>query len=357
MRRFRLFLAVALCLILAMPAQATRVQEVPAKCPVCATNFVAFGVVEVRYQGGMDPDFFLRAAPEPAENYGVWTCPQCYFSALPADFERNLPEDKRKLLLEKLPAFRQIRPEYMAEVPESQRKIPAWFKYKIALACYELRRDTLPNADAYLGDICLRGSWVTREFGNPIERSERVAKVFKTIMADFTRHHQKEMGSFDKPGMIYYKWYTSLADLLVKDLDSTEHVFTAEERPVAMLMAAGFLREAGELGPARRLLVQVAQGKDPKYEEERRIANRELELLIQEEEFQTQSVAYFQRALESGALKGTEREPLCVYLLGELSRRLGKPADARRFFEMAAAIKGVPDQLLAMVKEQQEQIK
>ncbi len=349
MPRVSHFLALFLLLCLAAPASALKLKDRPAKCPVCATEFIAYEVVEPNFNGGMDADFFLRALGEPAENYGVWMCPNCYFSALPAVYNDPLPGEKRTKLLIKLEPFKKMRPDSMPERPDSQRKIPPWFKWRVAYSCYET--GCLPvdarSPQAYLGDVALRGSWVTRVSGNPAKHSDALEIVYKAVMEEFRRRNKEVLKN--EGGGALCIWFHSLGDLMVKGVQ--EGGYTAEERPVALLMAGGFYRESGDLAQAREMLDQAAASNSL---EVRRVAERESELLAIEQEFQRKAIDHFKRALEAGEVKGTPREPLCVYLIGELSRRLGDGAEAGRWFDRIAALPAARPELHKLIEEQRK---
>lgn len=351
-------LPLALLLLLCafeVEAQGTKLQDVPARCPVCKTSFIAYAVVDTGLDGGMDADFFWRSKGEVAENYGVWMCPECYFTATPTDFENELKEDQRKMLEQHLPAIRATRPESMEQPhPDSQRKIPAWFKWKVALACYELRKDTLQNSEAYLGDVCLRGSWVTRVSANPVGGLKSWAEDYKDVTMAFNMRHKNVLDLLDHASL--HVWFHTRGELMSDDLARSpdQKLFTAAERPVALFLAGAYFRESGDLVRARVFLDQVLQGTKPEQKEQLALAQRELDLLKLEREFQTAAVDHFRKVYESGSVKGTVREPPCVYLIGELNRRLGNIEEARTWFERVEAIHDVPQDLLGIVARQKK---
>ncbi len=334
---------VLLVLAVAAPVGAQQVKDRPVKCPLCATEFIAYEVIEGSYAGGMDPDFFLRSIPIPVETFQVWMCPTCYYSGLPADYERPLPEEKRKILLTMLAEVKRTRPASIVEKPESQIKIPGWFKWKTAYACYlEMKRP-----ESYLGDVALRGSWVTRVTGNPIESSRKLAAVHKEVREDFMARNEKQLKEKHEGGALH-AWYRAMGDLMATEIETVQ--WTADERPVTMLMAAGFYREAGEPVKARKYLEQVIA--TAKSEEAKEIAHREVNLLDLERDFQRHALKHFLAAYESGELKGSNREAPCVYLIGELNRRLDNAAEARKWFDRVLALDGVNEDLRKLAREQ-----
>ncbi|MBI5366074.1 MAG: DUF2225 domain-containing protein [Planctomycetes bacterium] len=342
---------VALLALFLLPAtllEAASVREKDAVCSFCAQPFQGLEIVAEDFAvGPPDPDLFVRPLNgAPREFFTVWTCPSCYYSALAVEFATPLTAEEKAAVAPQIKELKWLRPEGMAEKPESQIRIPGWFKHKAMYLCAKARG--VPSF--VLGNILLRGAWTARVTHDTMDRDPKLAQMYKEIAANFVARHAADLapkpaagngagvapdsGAHDlvpEQGFAVYRLLLTHGRLVLKDLEKGE--FTEEEKPVAWFMAGYFLREGGEHREAIGALSQVKSfAKTPARLQE--MASSELYLQKVEQEFQEQALAHFAAALEKKEVEDLERTTACTYLIGELNRRLGNAAEAARNFDV-----------------------
>ncbi|MBI3270684.1 MAG: DUF2225 domain-containing protein [Planctomycetes bacterium] len=328
-------------------APAASVREKPATCPYCAFAFQGLEVVAEDFKAGPpDPDLFVRPmSGAPREFFTVWTCPKCYFSALATDYAQALTEDDKKRLAPQLKELRWLRPQGMAEEPTSQIRIPAWFKHKAMYLCYV----ALGKPQWILGNAALRGCWVARVYHDPIDRDRALAQTYAEMTKAFEQRHQKEIG--EQRAFALYRLHLFHGRLFLDDLRNGR--FTEEEKPLAAFIGACFLREGGEHGSAVGPLNEVLS--HPRASSVlKELASSELFLQKVEEEFQRLALQHFEKALADNEIPDEERRAFCTYLVGELHRRLGRPADAAAWFDKALANANTPKSIQDWAKAQRQ---
>ncbi|UCG31784.1 MAG: DUF2225 domain-containing protein [Phycisphaerales bacterium] len=314
--------------------ESSRVGRVRVTCPCCAFEFEALAVARTNTLAGVDRDLFARAlGPQPVF-YLVSACPRCYYGGYLEDFQPgvSLPPD---VVSELTGADSPLRPSVPLDAGTPQRDIPALVRYELAYECY--RR--LQRPDEALAWLCLRAGWVVREessYPPPAERFERMVTYARRWLPP------------DTPG-------ANLADrelIMCTRLAAAiaESHFNIYQRPYAELALAMFLRRHGENAPAEHLLVRLLDQQElPGLLTA--FARRMHDSIELEQGWQRRGVRHLRRALHTRAV-APANEPVAVYLLGELHRRLGEPSRAGEFLDRALASPGLPPELRAWAEAQ-----
>lgn len=118
------------------------------------------------------------------------------------------------------------------------------------------------------------------------------------------------------------------------DLESKLRVSNDEDEKLKLkYLLASTLRQAGEHFRAKPILREVLEASNSR--ELSAAAQRELQLASSEAAFQKEAVRYFKEALQFKETLPEDRLQ-SIYLVGELSRRLGDYESARTWYDRSA---------------------
>jgi tetratricopeptide (TPR) repeat protein len=312
---------------LAVPA-ARRIADFDVVCPLFGHRFTAQSLVEDDAASAYDSDFCKRSRGDSPYVLAVWTCPYCFFSAYQADFRGSLEPRFRDLPLRKYP----IDPEKAQQVD-----IFVGTKYLNAEAYY---RDAGRDA-RFLADLVLRGSYACRVFGPP------EAPEFDLLMDRLTSEvlEGKDMRSVEVVSR-------RLAGLAAERIAAGK--VPDDQVAIYRYLEASALRQAGERLEAQRRFEELDKDRRLPASYQRN-AGQQAFLCLKEGEFQQKTLDYLAAARAQGLIPAAEL-PRAVYMMGEMSRRLGRPEEARRFYREAAALEGAEEFLRVMIRQQEERL-
>lgn len=130
-------------------------------CPVCKHVFTSKRVKTSAVKTvKRDSDFHSYYGGENPNNYAVFVCDHCGYSAFEKDFE-ELPDKSRALILDKITRNWKSRSFDDIRTPEE-----ALETYKLALLCYSI----IGASALILGKITMRIAFLYREMGDPKEK-------------------------------------------------------------------------------------------------------------------------------------------------------------------------------------------
>ncbi len=288
-------------------AAAADIEATEVICPVSGHSFFGLEIRAVNTLKHRDGDFLLRA--EGGNQYAtwVWTCPFCFFSARPDAFLYGAEVDFDPSSIETMELNQETR-----ESDRVQLLIPPGLKYRNATAYYF----SIGEPPYELGVLQLHASWAVRM---------STVSMPKGPLGTWWKSYLKITEEGD---------YTSEeTQLLAIAEDLREKLRGADDpgkRIELMYILASTLRRAGEHKQAVPILKELFS--IPEIGEIRPAAAQELDLAITEAAFQKQAVRYFMEAVQ---LKETlpNDKLQSIYLIGELSRRLGMYDQAKAWFE------------------------
>ena len=307
-------------------------------CPVCGQVFETVVSTQTNTREGIDYDLFARALGAQPEYYRISTCPACGYSGYPADFDPAvpLPADVRE----------RIRRELRAHVPadftpdSDPRELDAADRYRLAILCYQWRQ----KSDEALAWLHLRASWIARDEGAVLPPEPRLAKVLA-----FVERWRPDL----EPGGNQVDVEMRLAARMAEAVDRGS--FNRYQRPFVELALALILRRHGENLQAAPMLDRLA-GLELWPAGLREGIERMRGSIVLERGQQSEAAARFESALLSGQITGANLGP-ARYLLGELCRRLGRPAEAARWYGRALETPGLPEELRAWAVRQRGSLK
>lgn len=308
-------------------ACAADVRPILVTCPVSGDEFFGLEIRAVNTLKHRDGDFLLRA--EGGNQYAtwIWTCPYCFFSARQVDFESIDEIDFDPASVEKVQLSQEAR-----EDERLQLIIPPDVKYRNAAAYYF----SIGKPPYFLGTLYLQGSWAMRMSKAPVPEGMLgtwLKSYMKVTGGDEDRSEEMEL--------------LAIAEDLQAKLEAAEEKSRITE--LKFLLAAT-LRQAGEHKRAVPILAELAS--KPDDGEVASAAGLELDLARTEAAFQEEALRYFKEAVK---LKETlpEDRLQSIYLIGELSRRLGRYDDARVWFDKAEE-NPMPQRWARMILERQK---
>jgi tetratricopeptide (TPR) repeat protein len=324
----------------------TKVKDEKTACPLCGAEVIALRVVDASVIGGLDTDFLTRGAGEPKEDFMVVMCHRCCF-ALPIDeFVKPLTEDEKALMADKKEELRKLIPEGITELPQDQHRIPSWVKYLAAYKCY----GWLKKPQVRRAKICLQGSWATRLYK---ERSGDSAEIFKEAVKEFHRKHGADIEAKTRNGMAFYEVDLYAASVFAKELEDGE--WPASDAPLVECLIGGFLRGAGaHIAATEKFDKTIASDNATKVL--KTIAAKQRMLCMMEGQFQADAINHYKLAIESGEI--TEKPVLAnaTYLVGELSRRVGKTEDALEWYGKVLKMEDIPKTLQKLCAQMKEMV-
>ena len=308
--RFLGFASALALLLAAAPVSGAVIDYIEVVCPVSKHGFFGMKVSGVNTLKLRDGDFLLRV--EGGNHYAtrVWSCPYCFFSAYPEVFTEDGQIDFDPEGVEKVDLTWEAQ-----ESPEVQIRIPAHIKYRNAAAYYY----SIGKPPYFMGVLNLQGSWAARLTNTSLPPA-LVARwhsfYLQAIRRDDPRSEEEILAA--------------LAGDFRVELKSAES--PADREGLTFLLASA-LRQSGQHREAIPLLEGLASSASSR--ELSSAAASELELARSESHFQDEALRYFKEAVK---LKETlpEDRLQSTYLVGELSRRLGKFKQASEWFEKAS---------------------
>jgi len=302
-------------------------------CPVCRQRFETVVCTQSNTRGGVDRDLFARALGPQPEFYRISTCPRCGYSGYLGDFDPAvaLPPDVREKILT---TPRLALPDGFT--PERDpRELDARDRYRLAIECYRWRQ----RSDEALAWLHLRASWIAREEGAVLPPEPRLTRVLA-----FIERWKPPL----PPGGNQVSVEMQLAARTAEAIAAGE--FNRYQKPYVELALALILRRHGENRQAAPLLDRLS-GHDGFPEAVIAAIGRMRASIDAEKRHQVEAAACFERALLANQISAANRPAAC-YLLGELSRRLGRDRDAVRWFDEALRDKTLPADLRTWAAEQ-----
>jgi uncharacterized protein (DUF2225 family) len=301
----------ALALLLgAAPAWAAVIDYVDVVCPVSGHGFFGMNVAGVNTLSHRDGDFLVRV--EGGNHYAtrVWTCPYCFFSAYPEVFEQGTHVDFDPSSIVQVALSWEAK-----ESKDVQSLIPIRVKYENAAAYYY----SIGKPPYFMGVLNLQGSWAARL--SKVSLPQDVVSMWHQFYMRSVRNND----SRSKEEVL-----EEMADSIEKELKTAGS--KAEKDDLSLLLAST-LRQSGQHRraiPLLRDLVSNAQSSELSS-----AAGDELELAKTEMHFQQEALRYFKEAVKLGETLPEDRLQ-SIYLIGELSRRLGDLEQAKEWFGKSA---------------------
>jgi tetratricopeptide (TPR) repeat protein len=308
--------ALACTLVAILPSQSALAADIRpelANCPVYGDEFFGLEIIAVNTLKHRDGDFLLRAEGGNQDATWIWTCPYCFFSARPEVFRQGESVDFDPSSIETTEL-----PEATKESELVQLRIPVGLKYRNAVAYYY----SIGETPYFLGVLNLHGSWAARMSKVPMP---------KGLLGAWWKSYMKVTG--DKRFVSEETQLLAIArDLRAKLRRAADKGDEGDAIRLKYLLAST-LRQAGEHKQALPLLEEL--GALPDTSAILQPALREMELARTEAAFQEEALRYFKEAI---GLKETlpEDRLQSIYLMGELSRRLGRYKDAEVWFKRAS---------------------
>ena len=301
---------VALCPI--DPASAADIKPVLVTCPASGHDFFGLEIRAVNTLKSRDGDFLLRA--EGGNQYAtwIWTCPYCFFSARQEVFTQERKVEFDPSSVETM--------ELTYEAMESERLqllIPPALKYRNAAAYYF----SIGETPYSLGVLNLQGSWAVR-----MSKVSMPKGLFGTWWKSYM--HVTDEGEYSSEE----QQLVAVAEDLRDELNHVGRGGNKAEKLKLEFLIASTLRQAGEHRQAVPMLEKLASM--PDLEEIAEAAAKELELARTETAFQEEALRYFKDAVKLEETLPDDRLQ-SIYLIGELSRRLGDYEQAKVWFARA----------------------
>ena len=306
-------------------------------CPVCRQVFETVLCIEGDAKASIDRDLYARAlGPQPVY-YLIHTCPACGYSGYLSDFDPDTgvaPELRDKILTSpKLSLPSDFGPD------SDPRALAAEDRYRLAIQCYRWRG----RSDEALAWLHLRAGWVARDKGSVLPPDPRLVRVIF-----FIRRWRPPDESGDNSADLDLQTATRVAEALATGW------FNRYQQPYVELALALLRRRHGEnagLDETLRKLVDQETFSEVLGEAVERMHAS----LARERAHQGAAAAHFQKALAADRIEAGNR-PVACYLLGELYRRLGREAEALRWYDAALDDPALPEQLRAWARQQREAV-
>jgi hypothetical protein len=305
------------------------------RCPACRKTFTTIICVQSNTRCGVDRDLFSRSLGPQPEFYRISTCPKCGYSGYLSDFDPDLtlsPDVRERILNSpglKLPA---------GFGPASDpQDLNAAARYSLAISCYQWRQ----RSDEALAWLCLRASWVEREEGSSLPADPRLRRVLNYL----ERWRPPLLGSQNQLDV-----EMQLAARTAEAVAAGR--FNRYQRPYVDLALALMLRRHGENSQATAILDRLAKSSPDAFSQALRESMAAMQQSIgREQQYQRQAADAFERAFLANQLTADNRAP-AMYLLAELCRRLGRDAEATRWFDRTLQEPALPPDLRTWTNEQ-----
>jgi ribosomal protein S27AE len=337
-------------------ALATTLEREQRFCPVCGDPVAVQQPVSTNSAGGQDRDLLQRAHGAQVFMEVVATCGSCGFTGWPADFDeqrRSKRERKRQeggepgsLTAGQAQAIRDgalQRPAALAEVPYRAEApygdLPSWARLDMLAQTVALRGG---EADR-VADLKLQAAWAVRMGYHPVhlrqgDPDETQRDWLFAKLSEFTEQ-AAELGK------------TNPADIelwvAVRLLTGAER-YSDDLRCLSGTYGASLLRSHGEHAALLEALPSLEDCvPSGSWEGKAQAVRDSVEL---ERSYQRQARDAFVEVLDAGGLEADDAA-LTTYLVGELSRRVGEPEQARGYLDRAATMTA-PEGLDLWIRQQ-----
>jgi uncharacterized protein (DUF2225 family) len=334
-RRTRAAFASLLALAICDHAFGTILGREDITCPVCGQTFSAVVPVSTDTSAGVDRDLFARSAGPQPVFYLISTCPRCYYSGYLEDFRADLKLPK--VFRDKVVSSPKLDPGMTITPKTDQRKIPAPTRYRLAYQCYEWRGMTAES----MAWLCLRASWVERDLGSVMPRTDRLQRVMGFV--------ERYLPS-DSPKMNQADREMRLSTHLLAQI--AEGRFTVYQQPFVRFVLAMMWRRHGENDLFAAVTATSESQRPLPIELQSKLAEVR-ESISREQQWQRLSLESFLKALDGGEISETNR-PAAQYLVAELYRRLGQKNRSVLYFDRILANANADTQLRAWALQQRD---
>jgi len=306
-------------------------------CPVCSQKFRAVVLASTDTSAGVDRDLFARSAGPQPVFYRITTCPRCCYSGYLNDFDAKirLPAGFRDKVLRRP----KLDPGMVITPKTDQRMIPAEIHYQLAYQCYRWRGMTAES----MAWMALRASWVARDMGSVLPRTDRLQRVMGFI----------EQWLPDDSAQ------TNQAD---RELHLTTHLaaqlaegrFSQYQAPHVKFVLAMMWRRHGENHLFEALFPSSRPDADlPEQLQAKLVAVHAS--IAEERKWQRLALDQFLQALDGDEIAPQNR-PAADYLVAELYRRLGQRNRALRYYDRALSDPRLDSHLADWARQQRARV-
>ncbi len=302
-------------------------------CPICRQEFEAVVPSSEDTSGGVDRDLFARSAGPQPVFYRISTCPRCYYSGYRSDFGPRIrfPRGFKRRILESP----KLDPNMVITPGTDQRMIPALTRYRLAEQCYRWRG----MSDEAMAWLCLRASWVARDLGSVIPRSDRLQRVMGFIER-WLPEERRGGNQADRELQLVTHVAAQLA----------EGRFSAYQRPYVEFILAMLWRRHGE-NTLFEAVYPRGQPLDALPDALAERVRKTRESIAEERRWQRRALEHFLKAVDGRTVTPTNR-PAANYLIAELYRRLGERNRAIRHYDAALNDPKTDEHLRTWAREQ-----
>jgi len=278
-------------LAVSLPASGARISTRIAHCPLDGAEARAYVQLSSNTLGGWDSDFAGYAVGGQWREYAITTCPQDYFTLYSEEFEAVRDEAT-------LARLREVARQVRAEAPDP-KVLETYDRYAIAARFYR----ALGRDEAFVGGLYLTASWIARD---------RAVGEYLGLEGPAAAREALRLGEAE----------------LAKELAPVDR------KKVTYNLA----RVAERLGdPARRDRYLDAFAALPLDDAERAaLARFRLMSGTVEPRFQDLAIAEYRAWLATPGRPPAEAARV-TYLLADLLRRRGRPAEAAPLYRQVAA--------------------
>jgi len=290
--------------------QKTKIMTNDVVCPKCGFKFKASFVLHPDALGGQDTDMMLRSLNSNPVSQNVWMCPKCNMGAFPPDFKQKLPEQ-----IKNVPFILSGLKKDAAQI--SQEDIPAWLKYENAILFYKAKGiETLSIAGLYI-----KASWAARL--DSVKYSPEMEAITKVIWKEGINISYRSLQTN----------YENMAIIAADKIKVTK--IAPAELPLWNVVYADFLRKSGDHLKAFTVLNKVKSA-PAAYKKNQSVIDASIMLCQKEKFYQQNGFDLLTKELDSNKVIQQKVAEL-RYAAGELARRTGNKAAAKKWFEKSLA--------------------
>lgn len=324
-------LSIILIISLSYSEEKVKILTRYAKCPICNYEFEVYIIDNPDTLGKQDTDFLIRSFYSNPIANTIWTCPKCYFSALPQDFLHDNFKIQSQLQLNKINIEKDLN-------SITQNDIPAWLKYENAIIYYK----SIKASDSFITSLHIKASWACRL--DSIDYTTKMDEIGQKIFKEF----------FKTANTSFEVYYEKMAYMINQKLQSK--AFPINEINDWKLVYADFLRKSGNHIKASTIL-QNLKSHNSFYKEHKLQIDQSIFICEKEKYHQTAALSYLVKELSSNKDLNPETKYNMLYMAGELSRRTGNNKDALTWFKKAIDL--IPNQhpLHALSERQLDKLK
>ena len=347
------------------PDRILRVHHAEAKCPVCGLEFRGPLPGGWGKRAVYDRDFCIHAPGTEVVFCSAWLCVRCGYAAPYVDFNRPVDDEVKKFVKER------ISPATFSYIVKSKIGMPGWTWTPDSVAEFVKMRD-LPEILIYSSAIEIekqRDPPPERTAKLYVEASHACRRAVCSFLALTSINLSKQLRGLDvmltrdgkaipDPG--------DVASIMVIELDRRNRAVAKGRKDQELspeMRYLMYLRLAGacdRLGDGRSALVYIDKGlqalsapttsRKIAYEDMKAVAAARRGLMEREAAYQKAAVADMIKALEAGVYKGQALRQT-IYMIGELSRRLGDYPRAVAWLRTAGSLTRENTKLSQWIKE------